>query len=284
MVILEQVKPKLVYVPFHTCDATLDPFRRMNVEIQFYALNEDLSPSSLPLLGSSDYFLWIDYYGVCGRITERLKALYRGQLIIDDTHSFYRGAHEGIWSFTSARKHFGVPDGAYLHAPTSMELDAPRFQAVSFHHNILRSMGLQKEAFAAYQQYEGSLTSDVYMMSTVSEGLLRGVDHAAVKAARRMNFLFLEEHLGSQNRLEFDRSASFVPFCYPFLPTRPVERKALHAVDLFIPHFWLDTLNRKGEDHVWEKHISTELLPLPIDHRYGQTDLIRLVDHLLRGA
>ena len=282
MVILEQVKPELVHVPFHTCDATLDPFRRMNVEIQFYALNEDLSPASLPLLGDEEYFLWIDYYGVCGHITERLKALYGGQLIIDDTHSFYRGAHEGIWSFTSARKHFGVPDGAYLHAPISMKLDAPRFQAVSFHHNILRSVGLQQEAFAAYRKYESSLTSDVHRMSTVSEGLLRGVDHTGVKAARRRNFLFLEEHLGPLNTLVFDRTASFVPFCYPLLPAHPIDRKPLLAKDLFVPHFWLDTLNRVGEGYVWERHISTALLPLPIDHRYGQADLVRFVDHLVR--
>src|SRR5690606_31516894 len=160
--------PTLVHVPFHTCDATLEPFKRMGVETKFYGLKEDLEPASLPDLQAGEYFLWTNYYGLCGPLTERLKLHYGDRLILDDTHDFFHGAHPGHWSFTSARKYFGVPDGAYLFPPDPIEVDAPRNMEISLDHGMLRAMGLQAEAFAAYQRYEASLPCSVQRISTVS--------------------------------------------------------------------------------------------------------------------
>lgn len=281
MVMLHHLKPSLVHVPFHTCDATLEPFHRLKVPTKYYALANHLSPSSLPLLGANEFFLWTDYYGVCGAITERLKAHYGDKLLIDDTHAFYRKGHAGHWSFTSARKYFGVPDGAYLYAPAPVKVDAERFDRASLTHSALRSMGRQEEAYAAYTAYERSLTCDVHRISTISEGLLRGVDHDAVNGARRRNFRFLHEQLGGRNTIGLDPAADEVPFCYPYLPEHAVDRPAMYAKGLFAPVLWPDTLHRNVEGFDFEKRISAQLLPLPVDHRYTADDLRRFTDHLL---
>ncbi|MBK7382268.1 MAG: hypothetical protein IPI81_02875 [Flavobacteriales bacterium] len=223
---LSELKPVLVHVPYYTCNATLEPFKQLNVSTQFYALNEALEPISLPQLGSDEYFLWTNYFGLCGDLTERLKHHFGDRLIIDDTHDFFHGIHYAHWSFTSARKYFGVPDGAYLFAPYSIDLNAPRFTAISMDHGMLRSMGFQQEAYAAYQRYEASLPCAIHRMSSVSEGLLRGVDMASTKARRRLNFEFLAESLGHFDSLKLTLAPKAVPFCYPFLPKRPMDPSA----------------------------------------------------------
>lgn len=281
MVMLQHLRPALVHVPFHTCDATLEPFRRLGIATRYYALGMDLAPLELPTLGSNEYFLWTDYYGVCGAITERLKQAMGDHLLIDDTHAFFRGSHGAWWSFTSARKYFGVPDGAYLFSPVRSELDVPRFTGASLQHNALRAMGRQREAYAAYTAYERSLTSDVLRISAVSEGLLRGVDLDPVRRARLENFSWLHARLGARNTFAVAPGPDEVPFCYPYLPERAVDRKAMYAKDLFVPVLWPDALKRWEEGFAFEKRISTELLPLPVDHRYTPDDLRSLVDHLL---
>lgn len=280
-VILDEIKPTLVHVPFHACDALLQPFRRLRIEIAFYGLADDLSPLALPELGPREHFLWTDYYGVCGEITERLKMQYGDKLIIDDTHAFYRGRHPGHWSFTCARKYFGVPDGAYLFAPKDMRVEAPPFERISLQHGLLRALGRQDEAYAAYQAYEATLNCEVYRISETSESLLNAVDHEQVKSRRRENFEYLHARLGPSNTLPMGSAPKPYPFCYPYLPERSTDRSNLYANGLFIPRLWPDVLTRTGDGFEREKRWSQDLLPLPIDHRYGESEMERLAEFLM---
>lgn len=283
MVILQEIKPTLVHVPFHTCDATLDPFRLSGVRTSFYGLDEDLTPVSLPRLAYGEYFLWTNYYGICGAVTERLKSHYGERLIIDDTHAFHHGGHSGHWSFTSARKWFGVPDGAYLFSPRPISVVAPRFAGASVGHAVLRSVGRQKEAYAAYLRYEASLTSAVNRISVISNGLLRGLDLNWTKAKRMINFAYFKERLGHLNQLNMGLDLVDVPFCYPYLTATAVDRTALHAQGFFIPRLWPDVCARNMDGFDFDKRLSADLLPLPIDHRYTPEDLDSLIDHLLNS-
>jgi len=280
LVALQHLRPSLVHVPFHTCDATLEPFQRLGIATRYYAIGEDLAPLEVPALGSGELLLWTNYYGVCGGITERLKTGLGDRLLIDDTHAFFRGSHGAWWSFTSARKYFGVADGAYLFAPVPIAVDAPRFTGASLVHNTLRALGRQEEAYAAYTAYERSLPCEVLCISTVSEGLLRGVDLAFVRKARLDNFQYLHALLDDRNTLAIAPAVDDVPFCYPYLPAKPVDRAALYANGLFVPQLWPDALHRDAGGFIFERRISSELLPLPVDHRYSPDDLRCLVDHL----
>lgn len=283
MVMLADLRPRRVHVPFYTCDAVLEPFARLGIETSSYALGETLYPAELPELNAAEYLLWIDYFGVCAHHTERLKVAIGDRLLIDDTHNFFREGHPGYWSFTSARKYFGVPDGAFLYSPHAVSVDAKRFTGISVTHAVLRRLGRGEEAFAAYQAYERSLDSTVYRISEISEALLGAVDIAGVAASRRRNFAFLHHELGSHNRFPLSESDQ-VPFCYPYLPAVPIERSELHAHGFFVPCLWPDVEHRTASGFEFERRLSTRLLPLPIDHRYTPTDLRPLVDHLLELA
>ena len=283
MVILDQLRPKRVYVPFYTCDATLEPFSQLGIETLSYGLDESLFPDHLPVLERGEYLLWTDYFGICGAHTERLKQEFGVCLLIDDTHNFFCEGHAGHWSFTSARKYFGVPDGAFLYSPHAVELAATRFSGVSITHNLLRRLGRLEEGYTAFQAYERSLDCTVHRISTVSEGLLRGVDFDRVARTRRVNFAFLHKALGRHNLLPVSLTEQ-VPFCYPYLPPRPVDRAELHTRGFFIPRFWPDIERRTQVGYSLERNFSAHLLPLPIDHRYAPADLAGLVEHLMEGT
>ena len=280
MVILRNLRPRRVHVPFYTCDATLEPFARLGIETHSYGLDEALFPTELPELGTDEYLLWTDYFGICGGHTERLKELLGERLLIDDTHNFFHEGHQNHWSFTSARKYFGVPDGAFLYTPRPISVDAKPFTGISLTHGMLRRLGRSEEAFAAYQVYERSLDCTVHLISRVSEGLLHGVDMATVATARRENFAFLHAALGPHNRLRLKETEQ-VAFCYPYLPPTPVERSILHARGFFIPCLWPEVDRRTPTEFDFERRFSAQLLPLPIDHRYTPADLRALVQNLL---
>ena len=280
MVMLRSLRPMRVYVPFYTCDATLEPFELLGIETRTYGIGETLFPIELPPLGADEYMLWTDYFGTCAEHTRGLKELFGEQLLIDDTHNFFREGHQRHWSFTSARKYFGVPDGAFLYTPYPISFDASPFTGISLTHGLLRRLGRSGEAFAAYQAYERSLDCSVHRISDVSERLLRGVDMTAVAAVRRENFVFFHAALGPHNQLRLSDTDQ-VPFCYPYFPRRPVDRAALHARGYFIPCLWPEIEQRTERGFDFERRFSAQLLPLPIDHRYTPVDLQGLIDNLL---
>lgn len=278
--IISHVKPKLVYVPFHSCDATYSPFMDAGIPTCFYGIQANMEPIDEPELSTGEYFLWTNYYGVCSNVTERLKKKYGNQLLIDDTHAFFRGDHGPWWSFTSARKYFGVADGAYLFTPEPVELVAARATDWFPVHNMLRTAGRMSDAYKAFLDHEASLTSKVLRISKVSELILSHVDLQMVAAQRIMNFNFLEEQLGPLNTLPLNFDRSTPPFCYPFLPSVPIDRDALSAKGFFVPRLWADVERRPVPGFEVERRYAEELLPLPVDHRYCPADLIRMVEYL----
>lgn len=266
MVMLSVLSPRRVFVPHYTCDATLEPFREQQVETVFYAVDSNLLPIGLPALQDGEYLLYTNYFGLCEKQAEQLASRFGAQLLVDDTHAFFRGRREGLWSFTSARKYFGVPDGAYLYAPVLLPGKPPAFEDISLLHLQLRREGRQAEAFAAFQQYERSLDTRVFGISTYSCQRLSWVDYPAVAEVRRHNYKYLHRALASTNRLNFALEES-VPFCYPYLPRIPIPHQQLYGQQIYPPKLWADVLNRYAP--AWEQELVETLLPLPVDHRYG---------------
>jgi hypothetical protein len=47
MVMLSYLSPLRVFVPYYTCDAILEPFYKLKIEIIFYAIDEDFLPKNI---------------------------------------------------------------------------------------------------------------------------------------------------------------------------------------------------------------------------------------------
>jgi hypothetical protein len=285
MVCLSHLKPRRAFVPHYTCDATLEPFNLLNIEIEFYNLDSRFEPSEILDIQHDECFLITNYWGLQRDLMERLSVQFGDRLIIDNTHDFYwNDTPSRSWSFTSARKWFGVPDGAFLNIPSNIDSRdlvsdrLPTNQAISLQHAVNRSNGQLKLAFEQYQDYERSLDCDPLLISEFSKSILSHVDMNSGAEIRRKNFRFLDRHLSSRNQLRALTSQDLTPFVYPFLTKRPIDRTKFHSRDIFVPQLWRDVLKRDNCSCLNSEIWSRDLLPLPVDQRYGVEEMKRIVN------
>lgn len=274
--ILDELKPKKVYVPFYACNSIYEPLKS-RCGYSYYSIDTKLEINNLPDLKQDEYLLYIDYFGLKGTYVEELKNVLGKKLIIDDVHRFFRKGHREQWSFCSARKYFGVPDGAYLYSPKRMEIQYERNCAIRMDHLINRKNGKQALAFAQFQEYEILLNSEIKLISTTSENMLNQVDYEEVRNTRRTNFNYLDSKLSKFNLLSFSFKKSD-PFCYPLMLEKEILKSIFYKNNIFIPTFWPDILQRKDAGFIIEKELVRKLIPVPIDHRYQPSDLKRVTD------
>lgn len=281
--LLQHLNIRSCYVPFYACDSVLDPFRAEGTEIVFYEIDEQLDPKDLPTLEEGAYFLYINFFGIKQHTVDRLLQQYSDKLIIDNVHLFFAKGYPNNWSFTSARKYFGIPDGAYVYPPQDTAVNRPteQYKPTQINHLINRLIGDRELAYQQNIAHENSLTPEVKKMSTFSEKMLNAIDYESVRAIRQENFQWLHEQLSPYNQLIIDVPPKTTCFRYPFLPPRLIPKGPFYQQQLFIPSFWSDVNHRSMAGFEWEKRLSQQLFPLPIDHRYRIDDLRRLVDFIL---
>lgn len=282
--IIQKIKPSKIYIPYFTCDALFEPMERLGVPFEFYPVDFDLDPKSIPVLAKNELLIYVNFYGIKNRKIRDLLKKYGNQILIDNTHNFFNKGYNGAMSFTSARKYFGVPDGAYLYSNFNDENEQiERFKKISISHSTKRLIGEYKEAYEDFLKYEASLNSEIKAISVLSEKILLGIDYNLVAEKRIENFLFIHQLLKPYNRLKFSLDELDVPFCYPFLPEQYLDKKLFHEEGLFIPVLWPEVLSRQNSNEFnLEKEITAKLLPLPIDQRYNESDMRRMGEFILQ--
>jgi hypothetical protein len=280
--ILEAMKPSRLLAPFYICDTALAPARALGIDVEFYRLTSRLRPD-VDAWPEDAAILYMNYFDLDNAGAERAAAELGPRVVIDDTQAFFRRGHGGAFSFNSARKFFGVADGAYAYGPgLSGVRVSTRREQVRTDHLVLRRAGRQDEAYRRFQDAEADVSSDPLAPSSFSDGLLKGIASEDARTARRRNFSAVHDRLGEASTLDagawsFDREAA--PFCYPFLPkTREPLHERLWAREIFAPRLWPDVSARAGTGFEWERDLAARLLPLPIDQRYDLADMKRLCD------
>jgi hypothetical protein len=277
---LTVIAPRRILLPFYTCNAVPDSPTAVGVPFAFYPIDERLEPARDLCPGPAELVLYINYFGLKGATARTLADRLGQALIVDDTQAFFERGYSGSWSFNSARKFFGVPDGAYLYAPVTLTPVQTRNEAPAWDHLISRLTGRQAEAYQLYLANEAAVTSEVRGMSRGAERLLGGIDYQWVAERRRENYFQYHAALEDLNRLPLPPATAAVPHCYPFLPPRAVDRERLHAQQLFVPTYWPDCMGRSNPGFGWERDLAARLLPLPVDHRYDRDDIARVISIL----
>ena len=278
--ILQAVRPSRVWMPFYICDAALQPCEVEGVPVEFYAIDEafdPILPAGAPAAG--ECLVYVNYFGVKTSTAARLAAAHGRRMIVDDTHAFFARGYPGAWSFNSARKFFGVPDGGYAYGAGLSAVDYPRPSEVRYEHLVNRLIGRQELAYEQFLQSESLVTPDLCRMSMLSERLLAGVDYPAARERRLANFAALHEAFGARNCLaaHLAPEAGDVPYCYPLLSNEPVAWSELWKRGIFAPRLWPDVTGRaRAGEFARESMLADRLLPLPIDHRYTAGDIGRL--------
>lgn len=270
--ICKKVQVNLVYLPFYCCDALIQPVLQNKIAYKFYAVNADFEISDEIKLGPGEFVVYINYFGIKSAYCKELMTVYGDHLILDYTQSFFEKGENTTWSFNSARKFFGVPDGGFLYGPDLRTKKLERNPFYQYSHLVEKKYGNQEDAYAKFIAYESQIRSDVYRISLISENVLRRVSMNEIKKKRKENFSIYFKAFAGNNLLRFEDISYETPFAYPLLLEKKVEKSILHQSGIYIPTLWNDPLQRPERKFNYERYLCERLLPLPLDQRYGEED------------
>lgn len=274
---------KHVWLPYYTCEVLLEPLQKLNVSYSFYAINESLEPVALPTLQKKDEaILYTNYFGLKQNVVELLAAKYGKQLIVDNAQAFFAPHIDGIDTFYTARKFFGVPDGAYLYTDAPLGRDLPQDNSLERMSHLLKRTDKGAESgFADYQQHEKELCNQpIQRMSNLTEKLLCSIDYQSIAQIRRTNYRTIERSLQATNRLKVSLPNDAVPMVYPYwCEAGNTLRPLLQAQRIYIATYWPNVQEWNAPN--LERQLVTNLLPLPIDQRYNDNDIEKLKNLIL---
>lgn len=268
-----------VYIPYYTCDVVFKPFQELGVVCEFYHINMHFELSYDIHLNSGEALLYTNYYGLKQLYTEELAQKYGNSLIVDNTQAFFARPLSGIDTFYTCRKFFGVPDGAYLYcdAANCDGLD----QSVSydrFEHLLKRIDMSAGEGFDAYHENEGKLEHQpIRTMSKLTQRLMQSIDYDDVAERRRTNYKLLHKALGEENNLKLPLDDDAVPMVYPFLSSYEGLREKLIENKVFVARYWPNVLDWTTQNEI-DYLLAYKMQPLPIDQRYGEDDMKRIIE------
>ena len=117
-------------------------------------------------------------------------------------------------------------------------------------------------------------------MSRLTKNLLHGIDYESVAKRRQENFDFLDAEFRDINELNL--KSVYGSFMYPLLIRNGSEiRTALQKEKISIPTLWPNVLKECPVDSL-EYHYAADVLPIPVDQRYGIKDMKYLVEVINR--
>ena len=254
-----------VYIPYYTCDVMLEPLKKCNVAYEFYHINHQLEPDQDFNLQPTEAFLYTNYYGLKQRCVERLAQQYGKQLIVDNAQAFFAEALDGIDTFYSARKFFGVADGAYLQIDKLLDEELEQDQSYDRMIHLLKRADISAEAgYSDFRHNDDSLIGQpIKRMSNITEKILCSIDYESIKDSRRSNYMALDAHLKDMNKICFYLDKDSVPMVYPYLTNDKMLRQRLIKNRIYVATYW-PNINNWCEINDIESKYSQLLLPIPI--------------------
>ncbi len=268
-----------VYIPYYTCDVLLEPFRKLDVKYEYYRIDRNLEMADTVSVQADEALLYTNYFGLKQDYVEQLAREFGSHLIIDDTQAFYAKAIEGVDTFYSCRKFFGVPDGAYLYTDARLEIDLPVDVSNDRMAFLLKRIDLGAEAgYVDFRQLGKLLAGQpVKRMSNLTRRLMCGIDYEKAARRRQENYQYLHNALAAGNHLQLRVDAASVPMVYPYLIEDRTVKARLISNKVFVATYWPNVLEWcKPED--WEYNLAERTVFLPVDQRYGPDEMNQVIN------
>lgn len=267
---------KKIWMPRFTCSSVIEPCIKEKIEYQLYSVGIDFLPNDTAI-SSEDWVYIINYYG---QITNDkiivLKKKYP-KLIIDNTQAYFQMPVNGVDTFYTCRKFFGVTDGAVLYTASAVDTELDIDESYTRMTYILGRFERSASEFYSLYDSNNSLFNNepIKRMSRLTENILKGLDYDRIKEVRTQNFKYLHSHLEELNKLDL-----IVPegaFMYPlYIDNGHNIRRKLIEKKIYIPTLWPDTYDYCNSDDL-EYDMTKNILPLPVDQRYGKNDMDYIV-------
>lgn len=270
---------KKVYIPYYTCEVILEPLEKLNIEYEFYHINELLEPKSEYSLKQNEAFLYTNYFGLKQDCVKRLAKLYNKQLIVDNAQAFYAEPLVEIDTFYSPRKFFGVADGGYLYIDQKLDIELKQDYSYERMSHLLKRIDVSAEfGYNDFKRNDDSLINQpIKLMSNLTNKILSSIDYNSIISKRIENYLYLESKLKDKNLIYLPLNNNDVPMVYPFLTNDITLKAKLIANKIFVATYWPNVMDWTKEED-FEYNLANNLLPLPIDQRYLKKDLNNIID------
>ena len=269
---------KKVYIPYYTCDVVLEPFKKLGIPYEYYHIDIHFEIRDRFTLEEGEALLYTNYYGLKQRYVEQLTAKVGNRLIVDNTQAFYAKPVEGIDTFYTCRKFFGVPDGAYLYTDILLDVELEQDQSYDRMLSLTKRIDLSPEA--GYQDFRDTskalVGQSIKRMSKLTQRLMEGLDYEKAAQKRRNNYLYLHQFLAPTNLLQIEFAEDAVPMVYPYLTYANGLREKLIENIVFVARYWPSVLECAMPDDI-DFLLAYQMLPLPIDQRYGIEEMKRII-------
>lgn len=272
---------KKIFIPYYTCEVILEPIKKIQIEYDFYHINQELEPVKDYKLLDHEAFLYINYFGLKQEAVVNLFNNYGTNLIVDNSQAFYAEPVNGIDAFFSARKFFGVPDGAYLYTNKYLKEDIEQDFSYMRMVHLLKRIDIGAElGYEDFKKDEALLNNQpIKKMSILTDKLLRSIDYNFIRQQRINNYKLLDKYLQTSNRLKLNFDELSVPMVYPYLSNNKNLKNELIQNKIFVATYWNNVLEWSDRDSI-ECELVENLLPLPIDQRYNSENMMQIV-HLI---
>lgn len=264
-------------VPYFMCESVFQICADCGVSLRFYRVGPDLRPEPLEL-AEDEWLYLMNYYGqLSPQEISRIHQRY-GRVIVDNVQAFFEAPADGVDTFYSCRKFFGVPDGAILMTDAKLQEELERIESHSHMEHLLGRF--ERTASEFYAQSVGNNRRFRHIaikgMSLLAENLLHSIDYEDIKRRRSENYSVLAERLGPINELDIRPPQG--AFAYPLLIRNGAElKKKLIDHKIYVPTLWPNVLEAVPQEWT-EYRLAADILPLPCDQRYEAADMEYISD------
>lgn len=268
---------KKLWMPKFMCDSCDIVLSDNQVDVEYYSIGLDFKP----VIKEWDGWLYaVNFYGQLSN--EYLSSLGKN-IIVDNAQAYFQEPIPETDTLYTCRKFFGVADGAILYTDKYLEVEEQDESFERMHFLLGRYERTASEFYKEYVENNHSFRNQpIKKMSKLTENFLHGIDYEMVKKRRTQNFAYLNEKLHSLNKLNL-----VVPdgaFMYPlYIDNGEEVRKRLQTKKIFIPTLWPAVLNLCEETEV-EHHMAKNILPIPVDQRYGIEDMEYIVEEIRKNT
>lgn len=272
-----------IALPDLMCEAVRAVCRKAGIGVRTYGIGEDFLPVGDFVPSPGEWLYLADFYGhLQSADVERAIDWFDGRVVVDEVQGFFRDPWAGTDTFYTCRKFFGVPDGAYLVTRDGVRLERKLLACRSTGRMVHVLGRCEDGASPHYGEFsraeEGVGAGGPRTMSEVTRRLLSAVDYSAVRSRRESNYAYLKGLLDGGNLLDSGNPEG--PYMYPYLveDARGIRGK-LAERGIYVPTLWPNVLRDCARDSVAYRY-AKNILPLPVDQRYGAEEM----EHIVRAV
>ena len=270
-----------IWIPYYQCESVRDFLLRKGCTVRYYHQDVTFTPIDIEA-GENDAVLLVNYYGIMSQKRMSSLAEKYPHAIIDNSQAFFCRPLENLLNVYSARKFVGVPDGAYVigrdahfnvdEYPQCYSSDTAGFLMKRIEY------GCEGKAYEDRELNEARIDSeDAMKMSKLTRTLLDGADYEQNMERRRKNFIKADELFSGINLLNakmyFDEDT--IPMVYPLVVEDDDLLKKFLDAKHFQGHWWKYITDELPAD-TFEHWLSRYVIPITIDQRYDENDLMHL--------